>query len=140
MKNLKYKSYLFGDSNIDTLKDSRKKIENKNRLNAFDFGIQNFEPTRVTPVRTTLFLENYHAEKTTLRTTVSYQYTELRSIALKTGSNETGEAKIKVQGLRKIKGGKALNFWFVLDANLRQIPNDATAEAQVASIAEIENG
>ena len=40
---------IFGDFNIDTLKDERVQRDYKNLLNAYNLGLGNFEPTRVTP-------------------------------------------------------------------------------------------
>ena len=63
-------------------------------MTVYDFGIQNFEPTRVTPQSKTGLAHKVSRElieTTTLRTTISDQYTVLGYTALKTEKNEVME-------------------------------------------------
>ena len=89
-------------------------------MTAYDFGIQKFEPTRMTPLSNTCLVYIVSRERiatTTLRTAISNHFTVLGYIALKTERYVLSESKIKIRDLRTIKGEKALNFLFVLDQN-----------------------
>ena len=80
LTSLKYESLLFGDFKIDTLKDATNNNRNENNLNAYDFAVQNSEPTRVTPTSKAcldLFISSSPTDTITLKTTISDQYTIL---------------------------------------------------------------
>ena len=53
IRNLKHDTKLFGDFDIDTIKDSKDNSDYENLITAFYFNRQNSEPIRVTPTSST---------------------------------------------------------------------------------------
>ena len=84
LKVFKKETILFGDFNIDTLKDSTDKMKHESMLTAYNFQIRNFEPTRVTPKTKTCldhFISSNHFSNKTLKTTISDHYSVLLEIS-----------------------------------------------------------
>ena len=76
--NLKHDTILCGDFNIDTIKDSKEKLEYENLLLAYDFKRKNSDPTRVTPTFATCLdhiSTSYQINTETIKTTISDHYT-----------------------------------------------------------------
>ena len=124
LKSLKYELYLFGDFNIDTLKDETNNNRYDNFLNAYDLAVQNSEPTRVTPQSKTCldhFISSNPTDTITLKTTISDHYTILGKIPLKYHkTNESVRPKVIMRDLRNIKNENALNFLFLLNHKLEK--------------------
>ena len=83
LRNLKHDTILCGDFNIDTIKDSKEKLEHENLLLAYDFKRQNSDPTRVTPTSATCLdhiSTSYQINTETIKTTISDHYTVLGTI------------------------------------------------------------
>ena len=122
---LKNDTILCGDFNIDTIIESKDKSDYEKLLLAFDFKRQNFEPTRVTPTSATCLdhiVTSYQINTETIKTTISDHYTVLGAIPgviVKESKNK--EIKQLSRDLRKIKGGNALNFLFLLDQTLKKL-------------------
>ena len=135
---MKYESFLFGDFNIDTLKDETINNLYENILNAYDLAVQKSEPTRVTPTSKTCldhFISSSPTDTITLKTTISDHYTILGKIPLKYHkTNESFCPKVIMRDLRNIKNENALNFLFLLNHKLKRIPEYAPAEEHVESI------
>ena len=137
-KSLKYESFIFGDFDIDTLKDETNNNRYENILNANDLAVQNSEPTRVRPTSKTCldhFISSSPIDTITLKTTISDHCTIMGKIPLKYyKTNESFRPKVKMRDLRNIKNKIALNFLFLLNHKLKKIPGYAPAEEQVVSI------
>ena len=74
LKAFKKETFLFGDFNIDALKDSTDKMKHESMLTAYNFQIRNFEHTRVTPKTKTCldhFISSNYLSTKTLKTTIS---------------------------------------------------------------------
>ena len=121
---LKYQSFLFGDFNIDTLKDERNINRYENILNPHDLAVQNSEPTRVTPTSKTCldhFISSSLTDTKTLRTTISDHYTILGKIPLKYHkTNESFRPKVIMRDLGNNKNENAVNFLFLLSHKLKK--------------------
>ena len=129
---LKYELYLFGDFNIDTLKDETNNNRYENILIANDLAVQNSEPTRVTPQSKTCldhFISSSPTDTITLKTTISDHYTILGKIPLKYHkTNESFRPKVLMRDLRDIKNENALNFLFLQIHKIKKMPEFAPAE------------
>ena len=140
LKSLKYESFLFGDFEIDTLKDETNNNRYENILNAYGLAVQNSEPTRVTPTSKTCldhFILFSPADTTTLKTTKSDQYTIFRKIPLKYHkTNKSFRPKVIMRDLSNIKNENVLNVLFLPNHKLKEIPEYAPTEEQVESIIE----
>ena len=138
LKGLPGETLLFGDFNIDTLKDDLDKKKYMALLEAYDFEIQNNLPTRVTPTSKScidhMITQNVVCTET-LPTTISDHFTVLlhfntvHSFDRKTVSNPT-----LTRNTKNLKGHNALNFLFLLDQKLKQIDEKTSAEYHVESI------
>ena len=83
LKAFRKETILFGDFNIDTLKDSTDKKNYESMLTAFNFQIRTFEPTRVTPKTKTCldhFISSNYFSTKTLKKTISDHYSVLLEI------------------------------------------------------------
>ena len=138
LKGLPGETLLFGDMNIDTLKDDLDRKKYVAFLEAYDFEIQNKLPTRVTPTSKScidhLITQNVVCTQT-LPTTISDQFTVLlhftmeHSFDRKTVSNPT-----MTRNTKNLKGHNALKFLFLLDQILKQIVEKTSAEYHVEFI------
>ena len=110
LKSLKYESLLFGDLNIDTLKDERNNNRNENILNAYDLEVQISEPTRVKPTSKECldhFISSSPPDTTTRKTKICDHYTILGKIPLKYNkTNESFRPKVIMRDLRNVKKTK----------------------------------
>ena len=83
------------------------------------------EPTRVTPTSATYLNHNvtsYRINTETIKTTISDHYTVLGAIpGVFVNESKNRESKQLSRDLRKIDGGNALNFLFLLDQTLKKI-------------------
>ena len=124
LKSLNYESFFFGDFKIATLKNETKNNRYENILNAYDLAVQNLEPTMVTPTSKTclnLFISASPTDKITLKTTISYHYTNLGKIPMKYHkTNESFRPKVRMRDLRNNKNGNALNFLILPNHKLRK--------------------
>ena len=124
LKSLKYESFLFGDFNMDTLKDETNINRYENIVNAYDLAVQMSEPTKVTPTSKTCldhFLSASPTDIITPKTTISDHFTILGKIPLKYHkTNETFRPKVIMRDLRIIKNENALNFLFLLNHKLEK--------------------
>ena len=124
LRNLKHDTVLCGDFNIDTIKDSKEKLEYENLLLAYDFKRQNSDPTRVTPTSATCLdhiSTSYQIKTETIKTTISDHYTVLGTIpGVIMKESPKIEVKQTYRDMRKIKGENALNFLFILDQTLKK--------------------
>ena len=137
LKGLPGETLLFGDFNIDTLKDDLDRKKYVALLEAYDFEIQNKLPTRVTPTSKScidhMISQNVCTE--TLPTTISdhftvlLQFTKEHSFDRKTVSNP-----IMTRNTKNVKGHNTLNFLFLLDQKFKQIDEKTSAEYHVESI------
>ena len=122
LKSMKYESVLFGDFNVDTVKDETNNNRDENILNAYELAVQNSEPTRATPTSKTCldhFISSSPTDKITLKTTIFDHYTILGKTPLKYHkTNESFRPKVIMRYLRKIENENALNFLFLLNHNL----------------------
>ena len=78
LRNLKHDTILRGDFNIDTIKDSKEKLDFENLLLAYDFKQQKSDPSRVTPTSATCIDHisiSYQMNTETIKTTISDHYT-----------------------------------------------------------------
>ena len=126
---------LFGDFNIDTLKDDLDRKKYVALLEAYNFQIQNKLPTRVTPSSKScidhMITQNVVCTQT-LPTTISDHFTVLlhftkgHSFDRKTVSNPT-----MARSTKDLKGHDALKFLFLLDQKLKQIDEKTSAEYHV---------
>ena len=137
LKSLRYESFLFGDFNIDSLKDETNNNCYENILNAYDLAVQKSEPTRVTPISKTCldhFISSSPTDTKTLKSTISDHYTVLENKPLKYHkTNESFPPKVIMRDLRNIKNQNALNFLFLPNHKPKKIPEYAPAEEQVES-------
>ena len=139
LRRLKTDTILCGDFNIDTIKESKDKSDYEKLLLALDFKRQNFEPTRVTPTFATCLdhvVTNYQIITETIKTTISDHYTvlgEIPGVIVKEAENR--EMKQLSRDLRKIKGGNALNFLFLLDQTRKKL--EPLKQKDLEKIAEI---
>ena len=137
LKAFKKETILFGDFNIDTLKDSTDKKKYESMLTAYFFQIRNFEPTRITPKTKTCLDHLISSEcfsTKTLKTTISDHYSVLSEIP--DAKKEMHGDTFRSRKLKKLKGESRLNFLFVLDQNLKKIPLNLDIEDLSISIAE----
>ena len=138
LRRLKNDTILCGDFNIDTIKESKDKSEYEKLLLAFDFERQNFEPTRVTPTSATCLdhiVTSYQINTETIKTTISDHYAVLGAISgviVKESKNR--KMKQLSRDLRKIKGGNALKFLFLLDQTLKKL--EQSKQKDIEKIAE----
>ena len=138
LKGLPGETLLFGDFNIDTLKDDLDRKKYVALLEAYDFEIQNKLPTRVTPTSKScidhMITQNVVCTET-LPTTISDHFTVLphftkeHSFDRKTVSNP-----IMTRNTKNLKGHNTLNFLFLLDQKLKQIDEKTSADYHVESI------
>ena len=125
LRSLKHDTIIFGDFNIDTIKDSADKTNYENLLLAYNFKRQNSEPTRVTSTSSTCldhYITSYTTTNQTEKTTMSDHYSVLGEIpAVKTEVITTDDSIIRTRNLKNIKGDKALNFLFLLEQRLMKL-------------------
>ena len=131
---------IFGDFNIDTLKESAEKKQYENLLAAYDFEIQNTLPTRVTPYSRSCLdhmITSSFLKTNTIPTTISDHYTVTADILLRGSSvlPQNLTAVTKYRNLREIKGEKALNFLFLLLNKLQRIPDEIDINHKVELLA-----
>ena len=137
LKAFNKETILFGDFNIDTLKDSTEKKKYESILTAFNFQIRNFEPPRVTPKTKTCldhFISSNYFSTKTLKTTISDHYSVLLEIP--DAKKEMHDDTFRSRNLKKLKGKNRLNFLFVLDQNLKKIPLNLDIDDLSTSIAD----
>ena len=121
---LKNDTFLCGDFNIDTIKESGDKSDYLKLLLAFDFKGQSFESTGVTPTSGTCLdhiVTSYQIKTETIKTTSSYHYRvsgAIPGVVVKASNNR--ETKQLSRDLRKIKCGKALIFFISLRPNTQK--------------------
>ena len=100
-----HESIIFGDFNIDTLKTDCDHENYVSLLNAYDFQLKNFEPTRVTPKSRTCIdhmISQNDILTETVKTTISDHYSVLAKFP-KTGRHEKTREQQSVRNL-KTKG------------------------------------
>ena len=129
---------LFGDFNIDTLKDDLDRKKYVALLEAYVFEIKNKLQTRVTPTSKScidhMITKNVVCTET-LPTTISdhftvfLHFTKEHSFNSKTVSNPTMNKTTK-----NLTGHNALNFLFLLEQKLKQIDEKTSAENHVEYI------
>ena len=112
---------LFGDFNIETLKDSTDKLKYASMVTAYNLQFRNFEHTRVT-FKTKTCLDHFISSKKSstelLKTTISDHHSVLLEIpgAEKGRRDDTSKSR----NLKKMKSGSRINFLFVLDQKLKK--------------------
>ena len=100
---------IFGDFNIDTLKDEKAQRDYKNLLSAYNLVIRNFEPTRVTPTSKTCidhFITTNAIETETLQTTRSDHFTVSAQVSHNLANKQHDPPCAKVRNLKNLKGEK----------------------------------
>ena len=111
LRNLKHDTILCGEFNIDTIKESKEKLDYENLLLAYDFKRQNSVPTRVTPTSATCLdhiSTSYQINTGTIKTTFGDHYTVLGTIpGLIMKESQKIEVKQTYRDMRKIKGENA---------------------------------
>ena len=138
LKTLKGEKTIFGDFNIDTLNEHKDKTDYTNLLASYDFQVQNFLPTRVTPTSKTC-LDHLITERTvnteTIQTTISDHFTVTAKIPAIW--KESKSTKILLaRTLNRLKGENALNFLFLLDQKLKKLNETSDVNAQMKEISE----
>ena len=132
LKSLNEESMIFGDFNIDMLKNEKDKNDYVNLLLAYGFKVQNLLPTRVTPTSKTCIdhiITTKDQKTETLETTISDHFAVTAEITLKVDKNkQIAPVNKKIRNLNNIKGEKALNFLFYLDQQFRKIPENLNAD------------
>ena len=122
LRTLKHYSVLFGDFNIDTLKENEDRSDYENLITAYCFKRQNSEPTRVTPTSLTCsdhLLISFPVKNETYKTTFNDHYTVIGEIFIDTTcSQEKQQNFFKNRNLKNIKGDEVVNFLFLLDQKL----------------------
>ena len=125
LRTFKRNTILFGDFNIDTIKESKDKSDYENLITAYCFKRQNSEPTRVTPTSPTgldHLLTRCPVKNETIKTTFSGHYTIIGEIHIETKSfQENRQQFFKTRNRRNSKGDKAVNFLFPLDQKLMNL-------------------
>ena len=102
-RKLKNDTVLFGDFNIDCLKNSLDRTNYENILSAYNYKRQNSEPTRVTATSSTDHLiTSYQVERKTIKSTISDHYSVLAEIpGIKTVPVSSDTKTINVRNLKK---------------------------------------
>ena len=125
VRSLKHDTIIFGDFNIDTIKESADKIKYENLLLAYNFRRQNSEPTRVTPTTSTCldhYITSFQATHKTEKTTMSDHYTVLGEIPeVEIDATTANQSNIFTRNLRNIKGDNTLKFLFLLEQKLLKL-------------------
>ena len=138
LSSMNQKILFFGDFNIDTLKDEKVQRDYKNLLSAYNLGMRNFEPTRVTPTSKTCidhFITTNENETETLQTTISDHFTVSAQVSHNLANKQHDPPCTKVRNLKNFKGEKALNFLFLLDQNLKKLPQHLNANDYMDALA-----
>ena len=133
-----HESIIFGDFNIDTLKTDCDLENYVSLLNAYDFQLRNFEPTRVTPKSRTCIdhmISQNDILTETVKTTISDHYSVLAKFP-KTGRREKNREQQSVRNLKTIKGDGALKFLFLLDQKLKRISLDSPVDDLIVQMSE----
>ena len=127
--------FVFGDFNIDILKDSIDKVKYESLLSAYDFQFCNFEPTRVTPKSKTC-LDHFPSSKNYLTETIKSTISDHFSVILKIADEKSENCKkmFKHRNLMNLKGDNSLNFLFILDQKLKKMPPDCDSDGQFSFI------
>ena len=91
LRRFKYDCFIFVDFNTNTLKKDSEQRQYNNFLQAHGFCVQNYVPTRVTPITST-FLDNVITrlpiETKTSEITIGDQFAQIASIPSKSGARE----------------------------------------------------
>ena len=129
---------IFCDFNIDTLRDEKIQRDYRNLLSAYNLGIRNFEPTRVTPTSKTCIdhsITTNEIETETLQTTISDHFTVSAQVSHSLANKQHDPPCTKVWNLKNLKGEKALNFLFLLDQKLKKLPQHMNANDYMDALA-----
>ena len=100
---------IFCDFNIDTLRDEKIQRDYRNLLSAYNLGIRNFEPTRVTPTSKTCIdhsITTNEIETETLQTTISDHCTVSAQESHSLANKQHDPPCTKVWNLKNLKTGK----------------------------------
>ena len=99
LKNLKLDKKLFGDFNIDTVKDSKDKSDYENLITAYCFNRQNSESTGVTPTSSTCLghFSTSPVRNETIKTTFWRLHIDTKN------SQEKHQKRFKIKNLKNIK-------------------------------------
>ena len=130
-KTLKGEKIIFGDFNFDTLNEHKDKTDYTNLLAAYDFQVQSFLSTRVTPTSKTC-LDHMITERTvnteTIQNTISDHFTVTAKVPVIWKESKSTNIPL-VRILNTVKGESALNFLFLLDPKPKKL--NGTSDAQM---------
>ena len=133
-----HESIIFGEFKIVTLKTDCDHENYVSLLNAYDFQLRNFEPTRVKSKSKTCIdhmISQNDILTETIKTTISDHYSVLAKFP-KTGRREKTREQHFVRNLKTIKGDGALKFLFFLDQKLKRLSLDSPVDDLIAQMSE----
>ena len=117
---------IFGDFNIDILKNDTDRKNYETLLAAYAFELRNFEPIRVaTKSKNCIdhFITQNEIVTQTLTTTIRDHYTVLATIPVTVTESKMCEKNDITRYLNNLRGDRFLSFLFLLDQKLKSIPH-----------------